>query len=97
VWARNRQRHSRIFEMKSSWKYAGNGKGHACLSVEGFSRRGTTEACLKQKGTVPLWNEWLASSAVGMEKLIELRFIVPVDTKLVIWETFFVASLLAQY
>ena len=55
-------------EWSPRWKYAGNWKGHAWLSREGFWWRETTETCFKQKGTVPLQNERLASSAISVEK-----------------------------
>jgi len=64
-----------------SWKYADNWKGLARLSREGFLRRGTTEACLKQKATVRSWSAWLVSLANSVENTERVRFYVPLDTK----------------
>jgi len=50
-WMRARNSRSRIFEMKSGLEMGLYLNG-ACLSREGFLRRGTTEACLKQEITI---------------------------------------------
>ena len=51
-WMRARNSRSKIFEMKSRLEIGLYLDG-ACLSREGFLRRGTTEACLKQEGKIP--------------------------------------------
>jgi len=94
VWAVGMRSHE-FSKWSPSWKYAGNWKGHTCFKgMEGFLRRATTVTCLKQRNSALA--EWAVSQLSYQHGEKWVRVLRPTWPKIVILETFFLATVLKK-